>query len=379
MRTLRRYLWKEVATATAFVIFALLALFLFFDVAAQLDEVGQRGFKLRHALLYVVLTLPSRTYELMPIGALIGTIYALSKLAANSEFTVMRVSGMSTRRLLQALMMIGLVLVALTYALGEFASPPAERLAQAVRLQARGSTAISVRDFRSGVWVRDVVKAPGGGVDAFRFINVRQVTPDAGTRGWRIFEFDADYRLRSILTAETGSYESGVGWTLNDIVETRVPQLAAGATVPTDAKTEVVREASRAWASELKPDIFGVMMVQPERMAGWDLAQYITHLSENRQQTERYEIAFWSKLVYPLAVLVMMALALPFAYLHVRAGGVSLKIFAGVMIGVAFYGLNKLFAHVGLINTWPPFLVATLPSLVVLSLAMGALYWIERR
>jgi lipopolysaccharide export system permease protein len=140
-----------------------------------------------------------------------------------------------------------------------------------------------------------------------------------------------------------------------------------------------VREASRAWPSELKPDIFGVMMVQPERMAGWDLAQYISHLAENRQQTDRYEIAFWSKLTYPLAVLVMMALALPFAYLHVRAGGVSLKIFTGVMIGVAFYGLNKLFAHVGLINTWPPILVATLPSLVVLSLAMGALYWIERR
>jgi len=378
VRTLRHYLWKEVATATAFVIFALLSLFLFFDLVAQLDEVGQRGFKLRHALLYVVLTLPSRTYELMPIAALIGTIYALSKLAASSEFTIMRVSGMSTRRLLVCLLTIGMMLVGLTYVLGEFASPPAERLAQAVRLQARGA-AISVRDFRSGIWIRDVVKVPEGGVEAFRFINVRQVTPDGHTRGWRIFEFDRDYRLRSILTAESGVYEAGAGWVLTDVVETRVPVLSASATAPTDAKTEVVREATRAWPSELKPDIFGVMMVQPERMAGWDLAQYISHLAENRQQTDRYEIAFWSKLTYPLAVLVMMALALPFAYLHVRAGGVSLKIFTGVMIGVAFYGLNKLFAHVGLINTWPPILVATLPSLVVLSLAMGALYWIERR
>ena len=43
------------------------------------------------------------------------------------------------------------------------------------------------------------------------------------------------------------------------------------------------------WKSELKPDIFGVLLVQPERMAGWDLLQYIEHLAENRQQTERYE------------------------------------------------------------------------------------------
>jgi lipopolysaccharide export system permease protein len=141
----------------------------------------------------------------------------------------------------------------------------------------------------------------------------------------------------------------------------------------------VSKLAQYLWRSELKPDIFGVLLVQPERMAGWDLAQYIRHLAENRQQTERYEIAFWGKLFYPWAVLVMMALALPFAYLHVRAGGVSFKIFTGVMLGVGFYGMNKLFAHIGLLNTWPPLAVAALPSLVVLTLALGALYWIERR
>ena len=378
MKTLRRYLWKEIATATTFVLFALLSLFLFFDLVAQLDEVGRRGFKLQHAFGYVALTLPSRTYELMPIAALIGTIYTLSKLAANSEFTIMRVSGMSTRRLMQSLMMIGLVMVAFTYALGEFVSPPAERLAQAVRLQATGSS-ISVRDFRSGIWVRDVVKKAGGGVDAFRFINVKRVTPGGSTEGWRIFEFDGDYRLRSVTTADAGSYDPTNGWTLKGVVETRVPELESTTMTPTEAKTEAVRIDSRPWSSELKPDIFGVMMVQPERMAGWDLAQYIQHLSENRQQTELYEIAFWSKLFYPWAVLVMMALALPFAYLHVRAGGISLKIFTGVMIGVAFYGLNKLFAHLGLLNTWPPLIVAALPSLVVLTLAMSTLYWIERR
>jgi len=380
MKTIRRYLWLEIATATLFVLFALLALFLFFDMVAQLDEIGRRGFRFRDALFYVALTLPSRTYELAPIAALIGTIYTLSKLAANSEFTIMRVSGMSTRRLTNALLGIGVIMVALTYVLGEFISPPAERLAQKVRLQATDSP-IGTREFRSGVWVRDVVKNPSGGVAAFRFINVRQVSPEGDTREWRVFEFDRDYKLRSILTAETGQYAGAEGWTLSNVVETKLPGPTAEASVPqvAAARTEVIRSTDLAWSSDLKPDIFGVMIVQPERMAGWDLAQYIQHLSDNRQQTERYEIAFWSKLFYPWAVLVMMVLALPFAFLHVRSGGVSFKIFAGVMIGVAFYGLNKLFAHLGLLNTWPPIIVAALPSLVVLAMAMSALYWIERR
>ena len=378
MRTLRLYIWKEIAVATLFVLFALLALFMFFDMVAQLDEIGRRGFQLHHAFSYVALTLPSRTYELMPIAALIGTIYALSKLAANSEFTIMRVSGMSTGALLRTLLVVGLVIVGITYALGEFVSPPAERLAQRVRLKATGSQ-ISVRDFRSGVWVRDVLKDDAGKVEAFRFINVQKVSPDAGTVGWRIFEFDRDYRLHSITTAESGTYSPASGWTLHNVVETRLPSLSTASTAQTSAGTQVIRDPDRTWRSELRPDIFGVLMVEPERMAGWDLAYYIRHLAENRQQTEIYEIAFWSKLFYPWAVLVMMALALPFAYLHVRAGGLSLKIFTGVMIGVAFYGLNKLFAHLGMLNTWPPIFVAALPSLVVLALAMSALYWIERR
>ena len=58
----------------------------------------------------------------------------------------------------------------------------------------------------------------------------------------------------------------------------------------------------------------------------------------------------------------MMALALPFAYLQTRSGGVSLKIFIGIMIGVSFQLLNSLFSHLGLLNTWPPFATAILPS-----------------
>src|SRR5215203_1161828 len=220
MKTIRRYLWLEITSATLFVLFGLLALFLFFDMVAQLDEIGRRGFRFRDALFYVALTLPSRTYELMPIAALIGTIYTLSKLAANSEFTIMRVSGMSTRRLMNNLLGIGAIMVALTYVLGEFVSPPAERLAQKVRLQATGSP-MSVREFRSGIWVRDVVRDPSGGVATFRFINVRQVSPESETSGWRVFEFDRDYKLRSIMTAETGHYDDKRGWTLSNVVQTR--------------------------------------------------------------------------------------------------------------------------------------------------------------
>ncbi len=381
MKTLRRYLGRELLRATGFVLFALLALFAFFDLLAQIDDLRPGAYTLPQALAYVALSLPSRTYELMPIAALIGAIFALSQLAANSEFTIMRVSGMSTRKLALTVTQVGLVFVAVTYAFGELVAPVAERQAQQVRAESRGEGIIHSK-LRSGVWVRDVVRDDNGEVKRWRFVNVGLLRADGTSSAWRIFEFDRQFRLLTIGIAAKGRYTPEQGtpsWELTDVVETRLPVVSTTDTAPSDLRTEVVHVPQRQWESALTPNILGVMLVQPERMAAIELVRYIGHLSDNRQQTGPYEIALWNKVFYPLAIVVMMMLALPFAYLHVRQGSVSLKIFAGVMIGVTFYMLNKLFSHLGLLHTWPPLIVAALPSLVVLAVALGALYWVERR
>ena len=414
MHTLRRYLWREIAGATVFVLLALVGIFALFDLINQLGDVGRVNYQFIHALAFVALLVPAHTYELMPIAALIGTIYALSKLAANSEFTIMRVSGMTTQKLGGAVLGVGLGLVALAYLFGELLAPPAEDLAQRFKQRAIGQSI--GQEFRSGVWVRDLAHAHDGIPERLRFVNVARVNPDGSVDWWRIFEFDPQLRLRSMSTASRGTYEAGRGWRLVNVVDTQIPALDLGAGGPRagapdpaanpaanpavnptanptinpalatapgnlapDTATRVVREESRLWESDLTPAIFGVLLVQPERQSAVALYRYIGHLAENHQRTDRYEIALWKKLFYPLVCLVMMAMALPFAYLHVRAGSVSLKIFAGIMLGVIFYAMNKLFSHLGLINTWPPVVVASLPALVALSVALGALYWVERR
>ncbi len=380
MKVLPRYLRRELLGAVAFVLFALLGIFLFFDLLRQIDDVGQGGYTLRAALVYVTLQQPARIYELMPLAALIGTIYVLAKLAASSEFTIMRVSGLSTLRLALWVMGAGFWFVLLTYLVGEVVAPRAENLAQRLRLLATNSTV--EREFRSGVWARDALRDASGGVERLRFVNVREVRADGVALDWKIYEFDRNNRLRSIGSAREGRFVDSPEeryWLLSDVVETVLPVVATEAFAPTVQRTELRREAQRRWPSELTPEILGVLLVKPERMALGGLSDYIRHLSETQQNAERYQIAYWSKLLYPVAILAMMMLALPFAYLHLRQGGISLKIFSGVMIGVVFYMLTKLSAHVGMLNTWPPLLAAAAPTLLMLALAVGALYWIERR
>jgi lipopolysaccharide export system permease protein len=165
-------------------------------------------------------------------------------------------------------------------------------------------------------------------------------------------------------------------WRLKNVATTRFPSV--GFEDNAASRITIEKLPSRDIVSEITPEVLSVLFADPDRMSAVDLAAYTKHLEENKQGTERYEIAFWKKVIYPFAVLVMMAMALPFAYLHFRSGGVSLKIFTGIMIGVSFQPINSLFSHLGLLNTWPAFVTAALPSALFLLAALGALLWVER-
>ncbi|KIF82349.1 LPS export ABC transporter permease LptG [Noviherbaspirillum autotrophicum] len=374
MKVLQRYVATEIVGAVFFVLVAFLALFAFFDLISELPEVGRGGYKLQHAFMYVALGLPGYVYELMPIAALIGTIYALAQLGARSEFTIMRASGLSTRMAGFMLAKVGVVFVLLTFLFGEFIAPASSQFAEKLKLQVQGS--MISQEFRSGYWTKDVIRENGLTGDAIgsRFLNVHEVTPDGQLRGVTLYDFDRDFHLTGVVTAVHADYQGSNTWRLSDVSETAFSTGSPDIT----STVKTAREPSRKLISEITPDILSVLFADPDRMSALDLSAYIKHLAENNQSTGRYEIAFWKKLVYPFAALVMMALALPFAYLHFRAGGVSLKIFIGIMIGVSFQLLNSLFSHLGLLNTWPALATALLPSASFLLLAIGALLWVER-
>lgn len=357
LKIYERHLAREIYSSTGLVLLAFLMLFAFFDLIYQLESVGHGGYEIQHAIGYVMLTLPGRLYELFPIGVLIGTLYALTVLARQSEITVLRASGLSTGNLLFALAKIGLIFCILTLLVGEFLAPPSERAAQQLKLKAMG--ALVAQEFRSGLWVKDERS----------FVNVRQVRPDATLRNVRVFEFDDRFQLVSITQAERGRYISAGTWSLVGVART----------IFSDDAARVEKYPELTWKSALNPDLLAVLMVRPDRMSVVSLYLFIRHLSGNQQKTDRYEIAMWKKVVYPLAALVMMALALPFAYMQDRMGAVSIRVFAGVMLGIVFHMLNGLFSSLGVINSWPPFFSAITPSVLFLMTAAGMIWWVERR
>jgi lipopolysaccharide export system permease protein len=379
VKVLTRYVAKEVLIATLFVLVALVALIAFFDLVSQARNIGNR-YSISMALFLTMLKLPSRLYEVMPIAALLGAVYTMSRLASNSEFTIMRVAGLSPFRLAGMMTVPALILIAMTYCLGEWLSPAADMMRNDMD-NILFNRKLSARGYSSGVWVKDNVKEQqNAGQATVRFVNVHNLIAGEHSRtgAWRVFEFDKDGSLIRVLHAPEANYISGRGWHLKDAKVETLPKITHDET-PMVEKSSARKDVDLMLPSEMRPEILGVLTIKPERMGISDLWQYIAHLKETRQTSDRYQVALWSKVFYPLAIFVMLAVAMPFAYLNTRSGGVSIKIFAGLMIGISFYALNNIFSFLGVLNTWHPMVVAVVPTSVMLICAAVALWLLERR
>jgi lipopolysaccharide export system permease protein len=269
----------------------------------------------------------------------------------------MRGSGLSPALAGLTLVKVGLAFVVATFVIGEWVAPFTEEAAQKLRI--RSMSALIGVDLSSGLWFKDERS----------FINVREARQAQSLEGIRIYEFDAAYRLSVVTGAQRAEYRGDGVWLLTDAAQTRF----------TGEGPRIAHMAQLEWRSAVTPGMLDALIVKPERMSAWALHKYTQHLESNRQKTERYEIAMWKKLLYPLATMVMMALALPFAYMHARAGMVGVKVFLGIMLGIFFHMLNSLFSHVGLLQNWPPIAAATVPSAAFFLTAVMLMWWVERR
>jgi lipopolysaccharide export system permease protein len=364
MKPIRRLIYTAVLYAVAFVSIGFLALFFFFDFVDELGDVGRgvRPYRLTQALVYVTLRMPSHLYELLPIAVLIGTIFVMARFAQSSEYTILRTSGLGPWRALRTLLLLGLGFPVLPFVAGDYLAPLSDRTAQLLKARFRGGVALGT----TGAWLKERQR-----YSSFN-VNVFSLTPDGEMSRVRIFEADSRGFLVSLTQAAQARFADGA-WILQDVDRTEF-QTESGTT-----KVEHVRLPSLRWPTEITQEMVSVALLQPDRMSTIDLFQYIRHLAANAQTSQRYEIEFWRKVFYPLSCMVMVVLALPFAYLHFRSGGITSYVFGGVLIGISFFLLNNVFGYIGNLQNWRPWLTAAAPGLIYSVLSLGAFGWLVLR
>jgi lipopolysaccharide export system permease protein len=385
MRTVRRLLYRDILSSFALVMAGFLALFFFLDFIDDLDRFQRLGLGIGLAIWSSVLKLPGRFYELMPIAVLIGTIFSMARLAQSSEFTILRTGGLGPQRALGLLSVMALAFAVLAFVVGDFVNPWADRQAQLLKSSASGGVTNA-----QGAWMKD---RDG---DFTYAVHVGRARANGAMEDVLIFEFDSKGAMASRLTAKNATVDAGGRWLMNDVrltqwsrTATPLSRPAAAAPQPADpaapqdklAENPAIREIlipKFEWQSQLPSGVVSAAVQPTWNMSTLELYRYTRHLSSQEQSSAQPEIQFWRKAFYPFACMVMVALALPFAYLHFRSGGISVKVFGGIMLGISFVVLNAVTGHLGLLRDWTPWLVASAPSLVYLGISMAAFYWLVR-
>ncbi len=365
MKTVHRLLYREIFQAVGFVAVGFLALFLFFDLVEELQnltKLAAQGYRIQHALLVVAAKIPGHLYDLLPISVLIGSIFVMARLAQSSEFTILRSGGLGPGRALALLLKMGWVFVVLTVLLGDYASPWADQQGILLKARFRGDLTAG----QTGAWLKERQ------ADQQLAINIRAMNNQARMLNVHIQRFNAQGSLQGSLHAREADFGEGA-WLLQD-VQVMDLKIEGGKVAMQKRHLDEL-----SWPTDISRDMVGAALISADRMKIWDLVLYTQHLSENNQNAQQYEIQLWRKVFYPLSCLVMLTLALPFAYLHFRSGQIATHVFGGVMAGISFYLLNNVFSHIGNLRNWEPWITSAAPSLIYMAISLAAFGWMVLR
>ena len=367
---LRAYLARQIHAAIALVLAGFLVLFAFIDLVDAFDQIGQGQFRLIHAFGATALLMPTRLSELLPVAMLIGCIWALSQFAQSSEFTAMRAAGLRPMSVLFWTLALGVPWVLAAFLVSEWLAPSASQQAQNLRVLAGQNlieSSARTGNLASGIWVRDIRRDQDGQPVSQRFVNIARVEGDGSLGQVEIIEFDAQRRIERYLRASTARTSEQPGLLLRGVREVRWEPY------PVERDRDEV-----FWAGGIDQTVIRLAAGRPDRMSALDLWRFVRFLRSNAQTVDRHELTLWRRLATPFGGLVMLVLALPFAFLQARSGAIGARVLAGVLIGISSHLIGALLAQLGLVHGWPAPVLALLPSVLLLALALGAFAVVNR-
>jgi lipopolysaccharide export system permease protein len=366
MTLLERYIAVATVKALGLVSAGLTSLFSLLEFVDQLHDVGKGHYRLIDALVYVLLTAPARLVQLMPAAMLFACLFALGALATRGELTAMRAGGLSPRRIVGAVLKLAGCAVVALFLLAQFVIPPAQQLAQAMRAS-RLSSSEAVRSGNS-FW------AAGD----HQFLNVRRFDSGNIPSDIYLYEFAANGELLEFIQADHAEIRPDGTWLLEDVSRKRfsgdrsaaegIPRSAGGATRGTRIETD--RLASLVWHPFLRPRQASMLILPAESMQPIELYQYVRDLERRHQPAARYAQELWAKIDIPLAMAAMILIAAPFVFGPLRSQGTGQRMMIGMMIGIVFSLFQQITTYLGLLLNLNPALTATVPSLLLMALAL---------
>lgn len=351
MIQLDRHIRNTVLLAMLVVISLIATLDFIFSLLDQLADTDE-NYSTMNAFVFVLLSMPTSIYELLPFAALGGALIGLGILASNNELVVMQSAGIRVVRIVIAVLKPTLFIMALSLLLGEYISPPLEQLAQSNKaIQQSGSASINPEQ---GTWQRL----------GDEFIHINAIAPGGESLfGVSRYQVDEQRQLLTASFAESASYvdqEEQSYWQLNNVDESSFE--ASGITTQNYLQED--------WQVDLSPELLSVLLVEPDEQSISGLYQFAQYFEAEGLDSGTYYLAFWKKLLQPISTLALVVLAISFVFGPLREATMGARVFVALGIGLVFTILQRMMEPASLLYGFDPFLAVLLPIFICLCLGL---------
>jgi len=352
MEKIDAHIRNTVLLSMLVVVSLIISVDLVFSLAEELAATDE-DYTLGSALAFIVYTLPTSIYELLPFIALGGALIGLGILASNNELVVMQAAGVSVWRIVWSVLKPTLLIMLLSLLLGEYIAPPLEQSAQSSRAVARsGNDSIGSEE---GTW-RKV---------GSEYIHINAIAPGGATLfGITRYEVGSNRTLVASSFAESGRYIEADGenyWQLSNVREST---FSPGSISRQDYLEE-------DWQVDLSPELLSVLLVEPDRQSISGLYRFAQFFESEGLDSAIYFLAFWKKLLQPLATLVLVVLAISFVFGPLRESTMGFRVFVALGIGLVFTIMQRLMEPASLLYGFSPLLAVLAP--IALCAALGML------
>jgi len=352
VKILDLYIAKILISSTALCLLILTGLSGIIKWVDQLRVVGRGSYTMLDAGIYVLFLIPRDVEMFFPMAVLLGALIGMGMLASNSELVVMQSAGLSKFQITLSAMKTAVPMMLIIMALGEWVAPVAEQRAN--ELQAVKVSGGSLIKSSRGIWAKD----------GDLFVNIGEVVDISTLRNITLYKFDNNMELVQTIHAEQGVFAND-HWRLMDV---RQIDLTAD-------KVTLIDLTLYRWQSSLTPDHLSVVSVKPESLSIEGLVNYLDYLKANSQDSDRYELALWRKVLQPVTVAVMMLVALSFVFGPLRTVTMGARVLLGVIAGFSFYISSEIFGPLTLVYGLPAFIGAVMPALIF---SVIAIYFIRK-
>jgi lipopolysaccharide export system permease protein len=351
MKLLDRYIVRAILGGVGLWMALLMTLGALFLFIGQQDDIGVGRYTAMDAVVFVLLNLPEEAWQLLPIATLIGALMGLGSLARGSEITVIRATGVSPARIGTAALIAAFLLMVLAVAVGEFLAPQLQQAAK----QNKAFSKFSDITFGGGggAWVRD------GNL----ILNAARQSGEHQFGGMTIFELSPDHKLQAIGHAARATAGSNNEWLLRDYTESRF------------ARDRVLTRpgGDRRLESSVSAQFLGLAVDDPHDMQLTTLWRLIRYYQANALDAKPYVFAFWSRIARTVAIAFAVLLPIPFVLGSLRSAGAGARTAVGLLIGIAFFLLQRLIESGTLVFDLNPVILAWIPTGLLAVVSVGLL------